>query len=305
MDCPPRKKQRQELTRAILRVDPQHPHVDIIHRAIEPMWAHGTWIARERLWERLSVYCQREGLSLTALNAIVFLESLQLAVTTRLTYARSLQTMFGFMDLHHIPLKLFCKALQAQGGLEPQRQMEPITPLLLRKLCQRLTFTQATACLLCWKAASRWTEVAELRREQFLSVKPTEIVIYWGRGTKTTRLNPYRPYMHAVITGPGTAELADYVSRLRQGDKVCRTTVREMDFEIRRILGSGFGTHSLKRGAITFLFREVVEGRLLLSEIQHLSKHLNLESLLRYNANQVITARALGTQRVSNLLPGL
>ena len=164
--------------------------------------------------------------------------------------------------------------------------------------------TQAMTVLLCWKAASRWTETAELRREQFLSVNSNEIIIYWGRFTKTTRLNPYRPYMYAIITGPGTNQIAQYVSSLRPGQRMSTATVQEMDLHIRDVLGDGYGTHSIKRGAITFLFQEIVEGHLNLSEVMNLSKHLNVESLLRYNANQITTARALGTQKVSVLLPG-
>ena len=73
--------------------------------------------------------------------------------------------------MHSNTLKLFTKAIQAQGGTEPQRQMQPITPPMLQKLCTRLSITQAMTVLLCWNAASRWTETAELRREQFLSVR--------------------------------------------------------------------------------------------------------------------------------------
>ena len=70
-------------------------------------------------------------------------------------------------------------------------------------------------CLLCWKAAARWTETADLRREQFVSVTSCEVIIYWGRGTKTTRLNPFRPHLYAIVTGPGTPELAQHIQSMK------------------------------------------------------------------------------------------
>ena len=51
-------------------------------------------------------------------------------------------------------------------------------------------------------------------------------------------------------------------------------TVQEMDLHIRDVLGDGYGTHSIKRGAITFLFQEIVEGHLNLSEVMKSLKAL-------------------------------
>ena len=57
-----------------------------------------------------------------------------------------------------------------------------------------------------------------------------------------------------------------------------------------------------EKGAITQLFAEVVKGTLRLDEVQHLAKHQALESLLRYNADPVTTALALGTQNATKKL---
>ena len=166
-ELPGTKVRRITLTNQMLGIDAQHTHALDLQRAVLPMWANATWCTRERIWARLHQFCAQRDLPPTALNCILFLESLQIAVTTRLTYTRALQTIYAHLSGSNAPLKLYAKALQAQGGLESQRQMEPLTPYLLIKLCSRLTNSEAMATLLCWKAAARWTEVSELSRENF------------------------------------------------------------------------------------------------------------------------------------------
>ena len=43
---------------------------------------------------------------------------------TRLTFTRNLQTIYAHVNAENTPLKLYANALQAQGGLKPQRQNE-------------------------------------------------------------------------------------------------------------------------------------------------------------------------------------
>ena len=296
---------RNAILQAILRLPPNDPRTLQLSDALEPMWATTTWANRERMWLRMQQYCAAKGVPSNSTNAVLFLHSLPLASSTRMGYAGGLRTLFQLMGEESTPLKLYIKALQAQGGLEPTRQMQPVNPILLQKLRRHLNPKESMCCLLCWKAAARWTETADLRREQFVSVTSCEVIIYWGRGTKTTRLNPFRPHLYAIVTGPGTPELAQHIQSMNPGQRLCYTTVREMGHQIRSILGQGYGTHSIKRGAITHLFHEISLGNLRMQEVQNLTKHQNIESLLRYNANSVTTARALGTQRVSALLPVL
>ena len=83
--------------------------------------------------------------------------------------------------------------------------------------------------------------------------------------------------MYTVVEGPGTDRLADYITKLGQLQPMSRTSVSEVDAKIRRILGTGFGSHSAKRGAITQLFAEVVKGNTRLEEVQRLAKHQSLD----------------------------
>ena len=215
------------------------------------------------------------------------------------SYGRGLMTLFNLIGLNTVPIKFFCKALQAQGAEEPVHQMQPLTPFLLNKIRRRCAQSESQTLLMCWKAASRWSETANLTKDKFVEISPQKVVIAWGRGTKATRCNPWRESMYTVIQGQGTIELAQYVRTLRSWDRMCRTNVREMDRNIKRVLGEGFGTHSAKRGAVTQLFQEVVKGTVGIEDVKKLAKHQQIESLLRYNSNPVTTALALGTGKAT------
>ena len=56
-------------------------------------------------------------------------------ISTKLGYGRSLQALLAMQDMNVTPLKLCAKALKGQGAGEPVRQMEPLTPRLLHRLC--------------------------------------------------------------------------------------------------------------------------------------------------------------------------
>ena len=146
--------QVQNITQAILRINPDDPDSVQLTEAIQPMWAKSTWNNRTRLWKNVNEFCRVKHREMNSATAILYLQTLRVAPSTRLNYARALHTVFTLMGMECNPLKLFTKAIQAQGGTEPQRQMQPITPPMLQKLCTRLSITQAMTVLLCWKAAS-------------------------------------------------------------------------------------------------------------------------------------------------------
>ena len=138
----------------------------------------------------------------------------------------------------------------------------------------------------------------------------TDIKGYSRRGSdllgKSNEVNENEPLSTVYVRdcdGPRNCRVSGLHETNTQGCRMCYTEVSRMDSKIREILGNGYGAHSIKRGAITWLFQEVAQGNLTISEVQNMTKHLNVESLLKYNANQVTTARALGTQRVSARLP--
>ena len=84
------KRARSDLMCDLLRIDSRDPHGRIVREAIEPMWATSTWATRERLWVRMNKFCAQFHLSQSALSAVQFVDSLKLATSTKLAYARNL-----------------------------------------------------------------------------------------------------------------------------------------------------------------------------------------------------------------------
>ena len=87
----PPGKRRQELLGAILQMHPEDPRATQMSEALQPMWATATWATRERLWFRLREYCQAKGITANPANAVLFLETLPLATSTRMGYAGALR----------------------------------------------------------------------------------------------------------------------------------------------------------------------------------------------------------------------
>ena len=122
------------LLRTILRINPDDPDSVQLTEAIQPMWAKSTWNNRTRLWKNVNEFCRVKHREMNSATAILYLQTLRVAPSTRLNYARALHTVFTLMGMECNPLKLFTNAIQAQGGTEPQRQMQPITPPIVAKI---------------------------------------------------------------------------------------------------------------------------------------------------------------------------
>ena len=83
------------------------------------MWATSTWATRGRLWHQLNEFCCRKSLEVTPLSAVAYLETLTIAVTTKLTYARNLMAIFNGLQMNTNAIKFRCKTLLSEGAAEP------------------------------------------------------------------------------------------------------------------------------------------------------------------------------------------
>ena len=193
---------RSNLMKLLLGVSGLTPEIRTALDGMAEMWSSGTWQARARLWERLKMFCRWRGIEITAMHAVEFIAALPIKIQGKMTYAGSLAAIFNLSGRETNPLKFYIKSLSAQGATEPVRQMTPLTPSSLRIWWNNLPHAERHTLLLCWKAASRWSETAALTRERFHEVTRTRIVIWWGRATKTSRLNPYRPSYHSSFSFP-------------------------------------------------------------------------------------------------------
>lgn len=277
-------------------VEGTHGHTAI--RAITPALATSTWQSRSSLWNRL----QEFGTDTTPTTAVSFVHGLEVSVQSKLAYAKSLKATFMQMGMECRPMEMYIKALQAQGALVPISQARAIRRVEMQRLIPNLSKEDAAMITLVWKAASRWTETARLKKINFVSSTPMEVIVSWGQGTKSTRLNPYTTSMYTVITGPGTERVHRRVTQMSDTEPFSSLSVERMNVMLRRLLGPGFTTHGFKHGAIEELMEAVGRNELSLEDVMRLAKHQQVETTLRYAGNPEVTARALKTQRATVML---
>jgi integrase len=182
---------------------------------MEHMWAASTWKARRSLWARLLQFSTQHCLDIQdGMTAPMFLEHLNISIQSKLTYGKTLMSLYPHMGYDTTSLNMYLTGLRGQGATVPIRQATPITKDDLTLIIESLPPRLATAIRIAWKCAARWDEVSRLTRDQFVQVSATKIIIYWGTKTKTTRMAPFRPDMLTTIVGPWTREIAAVISAL-------------------------------------------------------------------------------------------
>lgn len=261
---------------------------------VSPALAIGTVAMRARVSRLL-------GRSGDAENAVKAIDSLGVSLGTKMQYAKAAQAIFPELA-ESLAIKLYKRALAKQGAAMPIRQAKPLEPYQVVMLAESLDRRTALVAMLAYKAAARWSEVCQLRREDFLAVSPSSITISWRNIPKASQIQPFRQDMFAVIEGSFTPLICEIVSEVPPGEQLSTTSTERMSLLMTQILGSGYTTHSLKRGAVTQAMEHVAAGAISLENVMRLSKHKSLEMLLRYAGKDERTALALGTQNVSRLL---
>ena len=96
----------------------------------------------------------------------------------RISFLAHCATLLNLGGTQTNRLKFYIKSLAAAGAAVPMRQMLPLTPGTLNKLWKSLPRSEGLTVVLCWKAASRWTETVALTRDRFCKVRPERIVIW-------------------------------------------------------------------------------------------------------------------------------
>ncbi|KAJ9441252.1 hypothetical protein DIPPA_03470 [Diplonema papillatum] len=202
-------------------------------------------------------------------------------------------------------------ALRNSGAAVPHAQAMPVDRATLVQWAMAQTPAVRMCALLAWKTASRWAEVAALSSKQFLLVTPEEIVIDWEQTPKGRRRNPFKPSRFAVIVGSLTSALAEMFQASAPFDKLCSLTTTGLDAmwarspEMRR-----YSAHSIKRGAVTYLFGLIAKGvPIPLCIVDRLAKHEEVGgqeaisgTTIRYGGDLLALARVLETAKATRHL---
>eukprot|EP00760_Papus_ankaliazontas_P009200 PhM_4_TR13978/c3_g4_i2/m.35985 len=261
------------------------------------MWAPATWRARMSLLRRI----RSRGL-ITPQSVVDCLAALPVSCQTKLTYAKGMSAILGLLGVSTLPLRIFIKGLRAMGACVPIHQATPITRSQIDTVMSALPERPAAAVWLAWATSSRWTEAASVSRSMLVECCPNRVIVNWGQHTKSTRLNPFTPSQYAVLEGEVARRVYRAMRLLPRNEPLSTWSSDRLNRVLRRVLGSGYSSHSIKRGAVTTLLRAVASGHIPIEMVSRLAKHATLQSTLRYAEGSSATALALGTQRVTALL---
>lgn len=283
---------------------------------IHGMWAESTWFGRQRLFFRFTEFCQEHGmhdLQECADWAVpLFVESTGVAVTAKLTYAKSLAALLHRMGTATPVLQFYQAALRSTGGMIPMHQAVPASGTQIDRMLARASAVGPrleAAIFIAWKTASRWDDVASLVGASFLLVEANEIIIAWLDRTKTTRSDPFRPSSWVVIHHPAPmTAIAATLRNLEPNESLIDWTTNDVIAWMHRDPDtSQLTAHSFKRGALEYLATCVIDGQMPMELLPILAKHKAVldfpSTTLRYIGNRVTLARMLRTQQATVLLP--
>lgn len=291
---------------------------DVISR----LWAANTMMRRARLIEDWHEWVRNRSKMTLDWSLVTFIESKSIGLVSKATYARELATMLNRFNIETPILRMYLSGLNKIGALVPLHQARPLTPehlgvamKLLQNDPSRLQLR--VGLFLAWKTASRWDEVARLRRSSIHKITDTDLTIWWSAGTKTTGAEPYAARAIAVCRHlPALPKfLTQYLSTLRADDYVVQVSTDRASAWMRDNIPvkdneDHFTASSIKRGAVTHLVRHAAAGSIDLQVVSRMAKHKHqLDEIspttLRYVAQDCIDelAHALRTQEASVLLP--
>lgn len=277
------------------------------------LWTPESLRRRHLLLLRAISWCKREGIPFSPETATLWVNATGVSIQARLTYAKVLSGTLKHLGFDTQPLRSLMSALNAQGASIPMHQAPPMPRQRLLAWAVSQEPRTRLACLIAWKTASRWSEVAGLTWRHFIRVTPTEIVIDWKTLPKARRSNPFTASRFTVIKGPLTEAICTLLLSTvlrRRTLPLCGLTTTDIDAMWKSESAmSEYSAHSVKRGAITHL-TEIAEARQIPGNlISRLAKHKTgrndsdiAEMSIRYGGNPIALARFLKTGMVTSHL---
>lgn len=322
----------------ILLLNPQQQFNNRAMKVISQLWAEKTMKNRRYLWMRFNKFrqdkCQKGTTTDWALLA--FLESMpHLLQNSKLQYATSLAAVHNRLNVELPLVKMYTRSLLKQGAMVPQNQATPITAEQIlevrRHAYNQQNWRMHTMLFLMWKSVSRHSDVARLQRQDIVAMTPTTITIKWNcQNVKNLKGQPNRIETVTVVEHADDQEMQQvrhFITQLTQPlHYLCPVPLDKFNKFLREYVTlpppqpnvsrqqqlDHLTSHSIKRGAVTYLVQVAPQNELDPAIISRIAKHRHwfqplAEATLGYNAtsNEAIESLAtlLQTQKASRLLP--
>ena len=304
------------------------PDLTLLAKFIRPMLASSTWYRRSLLLQHFQAFLttssSRPDLPLDARVALFIARERQSCLpSTMARYAKEFRAMAHAIGMaEHPTLDMFIRGVAAQAASAPIKQAQLITTeqLILMTTRALLENNQALASsiYLCYKTCSRWGDIANLTKENFIinhqNLQDNEILVLWGTRLKTSRFRPFKATGLTIVREENhpqsLLDLKQLIRRLKSKEqRLCpKTTDQMLKWLKKDSRTSNLSCHSIKRTALDVLTTAVLEGRLAPTLLPLMAKHQdqNLqhfpESTIRYISNKVALAKIFNTQEATKLL---
>eukprot|EP01063_Lacrimia_lanifica_P003754 TRINITY_DN12034_c0_g1_i5.p2 TRINITY_DN12034_c0_g1~~TRINITY_DN12034_c0_g1_i5.p2 ORF type:complete len:376 (+),score=54.66 TRINITY_DN12034_c0_g1_i5:239-1366(+) len=244
-------------------------------------WQAGTVRQRQQLWARFCLWAGRNDLPENCADAaVLFTVATGVSEQGMLAYAKALSGTFRALQYCNDALKVFASTLRAMGAAIPIKKAAPATrdevEVLVDELRRRGDVVNMAAVMICWKTGSRWGEVTLLRRQHFVVLERTRLVIDWNTLPKTAKAQPSSPARFVEVRGRWVAEICTVL----QGVPDFRPwTTNAAEKELVAFPPTQhLSGHSFKRGAMRALLRHAAtlppaEADRFLEAVARLLKH--------------------------------
>lgn len=302
--------------------------LSIIASALTPMLADSTWYHRanllNHLYQFLTTPRSRPELPLEIrICLFVLKERAHCQASTKLGYAKNFRAMANAIGMtEHPTLNMLIKALSSLAASAPIRQaqlatVEQLAAMSCRALLDEKNPALAHSIYLCTKTCSRWGDLVNLTKENFIINHPdleeNEILVLWGTKIKTSRFRPFKATGFTVVREEKCpvqmANMKEYIRKMKKDQKFCpKSTDQMLKWLKKKKDTANLSCHSFKRTGLDILAAAVVRGELQPTLLPLMAKHQdkNLqyipESTIRYIANKVALAKILKTQEATRLL---
>jgi hypothetical protein len=239
----------------------------------------------------------------------MFVQLQNVTPQSRLTYAKTLSAIATHVGWDVPMLRLYAGGLRRMGAAAPQHQAPPLSRNeVMTMLAAMLPSLQRVALWLAWKTASRWADIVPLRRRSFVVLRPDLLVVEWAT-TKTSNAGDFAAWRYTAVADPMPMTwVVTLLNTMGPDLPLTSLTTEQVSTLLRRHCPTRHYTaHSLKRGALDHLVKEVIAGHLDLRYVPLLAKHRDPgtqfpATTLRYISEKEALALAMGTQHATLLL---
>ncbi|RNE96939.1 putative trans-sialidase [Trypanosoma cruzi] len=219
---------------------------------------------------QFTTLCRTHERTMNEESCAAFLMAIEVAPSTRLQYARMLQSM---LEMERTPLDMVILGLQKIAARSEKKQARPLTEEEMNQVIRsRTDWKERVFLRLAWVTARCWSEIAALTANNSTMEADGTLILDWSVAPKTARADPYRASRFVRIRGQGAFDTIKLSRTHQEKEKLTNIT----NAQVERALAPWNATaHSIKRGALRHAAQIVETYNLDPHVISQLAKHVD------------------------------